>query len=264
MHLLGGMYRQRLSMCLALVCCCGAPRNQLSKTAPLRKACVSPAIHPPFQRVRQKAKKSKLVEKHSKSKVERPSEQTLCFRSIPFRPYIQAFLARRKTTSSVSEVLLVQVTALVSLPALALLVVLALLGLVPGVVADRALPFLVVAIPTGLLVRLLLLELIGCGTEGRREVWRKKWVSWCGRSLRCHSGSAVSQCRKNSRDIRLVRAWSSRLRLLLLLVTLLLVIVHGLRLRSRSSRLRLELSENGLQVDLRGGLLCRHRRHGSW
>ena len=54
MHLLGGIERQRLSMCFALVCCCGAPRNQLSKTAPLRKACISLTIPPPFQRVRQK------------------------------------------------------------------------------------------------------------------------------------------------------------------------------------------------------------------
>lgn len=98
-----------------------------------------------------------------------------------------------------------QVAALVSLPALALLVVLALLGLVPGIIADRALPLLAEAISIGVLVRLLLLlELIGCSTERRREVRWKERESWCGRDLRGHGGGTVSKGREDSRDVRLV------------------------------------------------------------
>jgi hypothetical protein len=60
---------------LCVGCCCGAHRNRLSKTVPLRKACGF--RHPPqFERVHQKAKKKgKGVENQSKNKVKHQSEQ---------------------------------------------------------------------------------------------------------------------------------------------------------------------------------------------
>jgi len=207
--------------------CCGAHRNRLSKTVPLRKACAF--RHPSqFERVHQKAKKR---EKGWKIKVKAKSSisQSKCARHtlLPFHPSIQVFLVRREIASSPANILLVQVGALVALPALALLVVLALLALVPRVVADRALSLLAEAVSGGLLVRLLVLKLVGSATECCREVRWKERKAWCGWSLRGRGGGAVSKCREDSRNIRLVRAGSSRL-WLLLLVTLLLVVVHRL------------------------------------
>jgi hypothetical protein len=229
-------------------CCCGSHRNRLSKNPPIAES-LRLFRHPPTLSLEESGQKQKIKrvgKQRGKAKLYNSQSKCTQHALLPFHPSIPSKSSLPEERSH--QVSLVQVTALISLPALALLIVLALLGLVPRVVADRALPLLAEAISTGLLVRLLLLELVGSATESCREVRWKEREAWCGRSLRGHCGGAVSKCREDSRDIRLVGAWSSRL-WLLLLVILLLIVVHrlrSLRLRSWDSRLRLELRKDSL------------------